>query len=107
MENKKLIFHLTGDDKNVQLFIQNLNKYKSDEYGMRGLNFIATHELSTPVSSVFCDGKYRILTMFDIKNQTNKKNTIRFEIECDTNINNDAFDKLIDELFLKYELDQV
>lgn len=107
MEEKKMIYYLSGDRHNINLLKQKIDTFPKDEFGMTELSNIVLYVLNTPISSMFCEGKCKILDVIDLSSSRQTFNQIRFEIEFNDNIPIKSFDKLVDELFIRYELERL
>lgn len=97
---------LTGEVRDLILFVNELKSLPKDKDGWSNLSSIVTNILSTPISSIFCNGKFRVSEVTSIidKNDNIKEYIVRFEIIYNDGVSYRKFDKLTDELYLRFEL---
>ena len=51
---------LTGEVRDLILFVNELKSLPKDKNGCSNLSSIVTNILSIPITSIFCDGKFRV-----------------------------------------------
>lgn len=96
---------LTGEVRDLKLFVGQLDSFPKDESGLTDLALIVSNILETPISSIFCDGKFTISEPIAIiDNDVIVEYRVRFEIYYENGISYKQFDKLTDELYLRFEL---
>lgn len=116
---------LSGDIRDLKLFVGQLDSFPKDESGLTDLALIVSNVLETPISSIFCDGKFTKITtkkahVFQpweyakisepiaiIDNDVIVEYRVRFEIYYENGISYKQFEKLTDELYLRFELTKV
>ena len=105
LKNYKKDF-LIGDIGDLNLFVEQLDSLPKDENGLSDLSLIVSNILFTPISSIFCDGKFKRSEPMPIVDVNGKiiEYRVRFEIYYENGICYKQFDKLTDELYLRYEL---
>lgn len=100
MKNYKKYF-IEGKKDDIVLLINRLKDLPPREFGLRRVEDIAMYILFSPTSSYFSDGCFEISDIIDKDNDIKR---CRLNIIYDDGIPSNAFDKLTDELFLRYEV---
>ena len=99
---------LSGDIRDLKLFVGQLDSFPKDESGLTDLALIVSNILETPISSIFCGGKFTISEPIAIiDNDVIVEYRVRFEIYYENGISYKQFEKLTDELYLRFELTKV
>lgn len=105
LKNYKKDF-LIGEISDLKLFVEQLDSLPKGENGLSDLRLIVSNILHTPISSIFCNGKFKISELIPIVDVNGDiiEHRVRFEIYYGDGICYKQFEKLTDELYLRFEL---